>query len=243
MRLQVDCALCVSACKLCKMGKLANAHAHKLACVRVYRCSQRSAASIQTWAECRLPKLQHLDLSTCRQVCDADLQALRCVSTLRTLSLHGCEDISDRGLTALAGLPLLASLNLHNCCKVSCEVDCTAAGTGQCWSALPLRECVLTQPPGEGQLSPGWCSSALCAAASLQLTQLRQLPACSDSKVELLRSHAAVLQVSDRGLASLTTGMTSLDIAGCVAVTERGVASLAANMPDLAVLRVSEGTS
>lgn len=66
----------------------------------------------------RLPKLQTLDLSSSRQVVDADLQALRCVGTLRTLNLQGCEDVSDAGLAAVAQLPALASLSLHNCCKV-----------------------------------------------------------------------------------------------------------------------------
>ena len=69
----------------------------------------------------RFPAVHTLDLCACRQVTNAEVQALSGVTQLRMLCLHGCEDITDAGVAALARLPRLASLNLHNCCRVRCS--------------------------------------------------------------------------------------------------------------------------
>lgn len=67
---------------------------------------------------CSFPAVHMLDLSACRMVTNAEVEALVQVTALRTLCLHGCEDVTDAGVAALAQLPRLASINLHNCCRV-----------------------------------------------------------------------------------------------------------------------------
>ena len=51
--------------------------------------------------------LQHLDLSECKNITDAGVQALSGLVSLQHLDLSGCGNITDAGVQSLSGLVIL----------------------------------------------------------------------------------------------------------------------------------------
>ncbi|KAA8497598.1 F-box/LRR-repeat protein 4 [Porphyridium purpureum] len=98
----------------------------QLRCLKLLNVKGLAGISIsgaRSIANCLL-LLENLNLSGCRNLCDA--ACLVALKRLKRLSLHNCCELTDTGIRTLGyGLPMLEFLNLRGCRRVSeaCVVD------------------------------------------------------------------------------------------------------------------------
>jgi len=70
-------------------------------------------------------RIENLNLSGCRNICDLACGAIEALSGLTRLSLHNCVDVSEAGVRGvMASLRRLDSLNLRGCSRISESLLC-----------------------------------------------------------------------------------------------------------------------
>jgi Leucine-rich repeat (LRR) protein len=144
-----------------------------------------------------LVHLHDLRLDDCYHITDADLNALRTLTSLRVLDLSSCHELSD--LSALAELTDLRELSVAHNARVH---DLT-----------PLRHLRLLQT-----LSVQGCN--------IDDEDVWSLSNATELVTLNLRSCAHVTDRGLQGLAALTK-MRTLDLHGCRALTDQGLKALA----------------
>lgn len=233
----VDLSKCVQVSDV-HLEEIAQGYGRKLRRLDLSRCKAVTAAGVHCLRS-HCSELQELTLTHCTGLSDEALGAVGCLANLRVLNLAACGGITDAGLHSLAlGCGKLRDLSLKWCAGIS---DCGISDLARNCTELDSLDLSFTQVTAHS-------IQDVAKLPRLATLIIHKCDLIDDAAVACLKdvptlqvlNISASQSVTDAGIASLTSGSTSLlhlNVGYCTQVSEQCLQSVA-KFRSLRLLRV-----